>query len=82
MKTETDLKNQAKVLNITQWKLHNCSMCDYPCRFIIDDDNVFYDNGCYCGYLAPFRPSSWKEICKTYNMNEKNIEIRTFWGFV
>lgn len=28
--------------------VHNCSMCGYPCGFIIDKDGLGYDTGCYC----------------------------------
>ena len=97
MKSIEEFKEQAKKKNITRWVIHECSMCNYPCGFIIRGDVVFYDNGCSCS-MRPPRQSSWEEIAEHYNHNagspdkderiKKNPlfkevvdEMNEFWGF-
>ena len=73
----------AHLNNITEWRIHSCSFCDYNCGYIIDltCDNVKYDNGCDCTTYTKccdcvceytVRQSSFQEIADHYNMN---IEI-------
>jgi hypothetical protein len=30
--------------------LHNCSMCDYECKFFQSKGQILYDPGCYCAH--------------------------------
>jgi len=84
-KTGEDFKKQSKEKKITKWIIHNCSMCNYGCGFIIGwgKTGVGYDNGCSCSWSG-VRPSSWNDIAEHYNLqtNKKVIkEMNKFWGF-
>jgi hypothetical protein len=86
-----EFHKQAKKLNIKEWRIHNCSICGYPCGYIIKGDDVYYDSGCDCTGCHGFRVSSWEEIAKFYNRNQPENnpkikkdwlkEIDKFWGF-
>lgn len=97
MKNAEDFEKQAKAKNITRWIIHHCSMCNYPCGFIIKGNQVTYDSGCDCIWGGE-RPSSFEEIARNYNMNagaadrkerekkypefKKSVEADDrFWGF-
>ena len=91
MKTIQDFQQKAKEKDIKKVPVHNCSMCDYLCGYIIRGEEVFYDNGCGCVWGGE-RPSSWQEIADDYNRNqrENNKDISQewldktdkFWGFI
>jgi hypothetical protein len=68
MKSAEDFIKATKKLNITHWVIHHCSMCSYPCGFVIVGNRVTYDSGCYCTQGGE-RLSSFEEIAKTYNLN-------------
>ncbi len=78
IKTADELKAQAKLNNITVYPVHNCSMCGYPCGYIIDGDTVSYDSGCDCVTYSNVQPQSWEDLARTYNMNqpENNPNIK------
>lgn len=63
------------------WKLHNCSMCGYPCGYMVNlekkegDVEVLYDNGCDCGFGRSMRHSSFEEMFESYNM-QTNTDVR------
>ena len=50
--------------------VHNCSMCDYPCGYIIDGERVGYDAGCHCSSygLAQIEERSFADIAEHINM--------------
>lgn len=33
--------------------VHKCSMCNYPCGFVVVQDNLYYDAGCGCVKDSP-----------------------------
>lgn len=52
-------------------RINDCSMCGYPCGYIINADlsQVFYDSGCDCGSFGDsFRPSTFEDIADAHNM--------------
>ena len=84
-KTIEDFKKQAKAKNITRWVIHYCSMCNYPCGFLIGSKqkNIQYDNGCSCS-MNPPNLREWQDLADHYNMqtNKKVIKgMNEFWGF-
>jgi hypothetical protein len=44
IKTKEELKEQAEKIGLKKWKIHNCSMCDYPCGYIIGNTEVWYEH--------------------------------------
>ena len=40
MKAIQDFKQKAKERGIVRWIIHYCSMCGYPCGFIIQGDQL------------------------------------------
>lgn len=85
MRTVEEFKKQAKLKNITKVWVHDCSICKYPCGYIINNDaTVTYDSGCDCVSYHGYRPSSFDEVASFYNIqtDEKVIqEMDEFWGF-
>ena len=77
IKTTEELKTQAREKGITRWKIHNCSMCGYPCGYIINGDIVQYDSGCNC-VQGELQERSWEDLAETYNRNqpENNPQIK------
>jgi hypothetical protein len=62
-----------EAVNVTKrrfWRLHNCSMCRYPCGYIFDEKGeVSYDSGCYCvRSMPPHRPSDFQDVANQINM--------------
>ena len=78
IKTEEQLKEQAKLKNITFFPVHSCSMCGYRCGFIIKDENVSYDSGCGCVAYIDIQPKTWEDLTYIYNLNqpENNPKIK------
>lgn len=57
------------------WNVHNCSLCGYPCGYIINvepregEGEVFYDSGCDCTCGGPnYRPSSFENMYDHYKL--------------
>lgn len=83
MKTVEDFKKKAKEQNIRKWNIHDCSGCGYKCGYLIDGDQLYYDNGCYC-IMYPATPRDWQDLVDHYNRqsSDKYInEMNKFWGF-
>jgi hypothetical protein len=82
IKTANELKAQAKLKNIEVYPVHDCSMCGYPCGYVIDGDNVSYDSGCYCTYRFVVEPRSWEDLARCYNMNQPENNPNIKQGFL
>lgn len=84
-KTGEDFKSQAKLKNITEWHIRNCSICNYPLGYYFHEDGrVFYDNGCDCGFGKSMNIRSWDNVAEHYNMQDYPSVIEkmnNFWGF-
>lgn len=78
IKTADELKAQAEKLGLKRWTVHNCSMCGYPCGYLIAGDVVEYDPGCGCVSYTNIQPRSWDDLARTYNLNqpENNPRIK------
>lgn len=84
MKTPEDFKKAAELKKITFWLVHNCSICEYPCGYIIRNNDVLYDSGCYCVNYINEQPTSWEDLAGFYNMQKYPDyieEMNKFWGF-
>lgn len=83
-KTSEDFKTAVAKKNIQFWPIHNCSICEYPCGYVFKDDQVFYDNGCYCTYGQNLNPQDWGDVARQYNMQTNLLhieEMNKFFGF-
>ena len=57
-------------------EIHRCSMCDYPCGYVIAGiDNIYYDNGCYCTNCSGAYERSYEDIAEDYNMQSQPNSI-------
>lgn len=45
-----------------RYKVHNCSMCEYPCSFFIEQDKLFYDSGCDCVRYTNIQERSFDDL--------------------
>jgi hypothetical protein len=71
IKTKEELQEQAKKIGLTFWEVHKCSLCGYPCGFIITEDEVGYDSGCDCiAGGGIIQPRSWENLAECYNLNQ------------
>ncbi len=77
LKTAEELKDQAQKIGLNFYPVHNCTMCNYTCGYLIDRGNVSYDSGCDCTRRYVVEPRNWEDLANTYNMNqpENNPEI-------
>lgn len=51
------------------WKVHDCSMCGYPCGYLFNDDEVAYDSGCDCVRYSPvIQPRTYADVANQINM--------------
>lgn len=91
LRSVEEFKQAAKDNGIKEWRIHNCSMCGYPCGYLINGDVVYYDAGCDCVWRPP-RESSWEDLADHYNRNQPENnplaegkpwleEMQQFWGF-
>lgn len=83
MKEAKEFKEQATKNNIKEWRIHDCSICGYPCGYIFEEDRVLYDSGCDCSYGGESL-RDWDDVAEHYNMqtNEDVIKkMNLFWGF-
>ena len=64
------VKEAVSVAKRKFWKLHNCSMCNYPCGYHFGDDgSVTYDSGCYCVTCCPnITPRDFADVASRINM--------------
>lgn len=52
------------------WKVHDCSMCGYPCGYRFGDAGaVAYDSGCYCvNYCPNIQPRDFADVARQINV--------------
>jgi hypothetical protein len=83
MKTPSEFEAQAAKVGMRTWILLDCPMCEYPCGFLFEDGNVFYDSGCSCTGRDTTRETSWNEVAEHYNRQclEVQREYDQFWSF-
>lgn len=86
MRSPEEFQKAALERGITFWKIHNCSMCDYPCGYVISSDaiDVGYDTGCDCTRRYRIEPREWEDLAEAYNMQKADAVIKRmneFWGF-
>jgi hypothetical protein len=84
MKTGEDFKQSASENNISEWTVHDCSICGYPCGYQFSGDDVYYDSGCWCVSYSDKRKKSWDDVASFYNMQSHPDIIKKFdefWHF-
>ncbi len=82
-----DFKEAIISKEISNWIIHNCSMCNYPCGFVFNicdgDVSVGYDSGCDC----ISRPLQYRDLESVKNQfdiqTNQNVikKYRKFFGF-
>lgn len=84
-KTGDEFKAQAQRYRILEWRMHECSICGYPCGFVFQGDVVKYDSGCNCVSAGlNLQPRAWEAVADHYNLQtnpEYIAEMNTFWHF-
>lgn len=81
-----NFKEQAKLKNLRNWYVRNCSMCEYPLAYVFstDHEHVGFDAGCDCTGSRVVRESSWGAVADNYNIQtDPNVikKMNEFWGF-
>lgn len=73
----------AKTKKIRYWEIKKCDICGESIGFMIQKDNVYFDETCDCSPRDMSRNSSWGELAEVYNKetNERRIEkYKRFWS--
>lgn len=92
LKTTEELRAVIEEKKITNIPVRSCSICGYPCGYIIQGEILYYDSGCNCGSFGEsWSVRDWSDLQDYYNRNlpENNENIRQeyldtlekFWGF-
>lgn len=84
MKTGEDFKKQALKHNISYWIMRNCSICDYPLKYVFENGEVYFDSSCNCTNFYNLQLRSWENVANYYNMQtDENVikEMDSFWKF-
>lgn len=84
MKNKNDFIAQVAKLNLTEWNIRNCSLCEYPLKYIFTGSRVCFDSGCYCTNSSKITEIGWDHIVNFYNMQthpDVIKEMNEFWGF-
>lgn len=82
MKTEEDFKKAVEERNITEWRIHNCSLCGYPCGYVFNEGRVGYDSGCDCTGGSHLSSRSYWDVAHFYNTQtnpEYIAKMDEFW---
>lgn len=71
--TAGEVKAAVKVAGIERIEHHDCGGCGYPTAFLVHDDTLYFDPGCYCSRYgrAPLEPREWSEAADWINMQSK-----------
>lgn len=73
----------AKTKKIRYWEVSKCDDCEESIGFLIQKDNVYFDETCDCSPRDKSRTSSWAELAEVYS-NEKNEQkvqqFQKFWS--
>lgn len=76
MITLEQLKQAIKLYGITKFHLRNCSICESPLSYLINNDVVYYDSSCGCTtYPQNLHESSLHDLLEVFN-KQSNPEIR------
>ncbi len=78
-----DVRDAACSKGITRVFQHNCSLCNYPCGYIIDVQRkeLFFDGGCYCvSDMSEPRPVPWLNAAQWINMQDNPEHRREIMG--
>lgn len=77
-----EIKKRIKKSGKTFLPLHKCGLCKYQLGFIIADNLVQYDRGCYCTKYPFVRTACWDEIAAVYNIRpaKEKAELGKEWG--
>jgi len=86
--TGAQLKQLAYQRRITSWTADECSVCEYPVRYLFQngDPEVQHDPGCKCTdevLRQRYHRSTWDQVADYINNQtdlEKIKEIKKFWG--
>lgn len=66
-----------KLNNEGKWIIHHCSMCGYPCGYLIYAGELSYDSGCDCVTYGPVirktDEDDFKEFLRVNMDNQKFI---------
>ena len=74
MKTGQDFRDAVELNNLTQWHIHNCSICGYDCGYRFISGEVYYDNGCYCTCGENLNKRTWGDVANQY-LIQTNPEV-------
>ncbi len=84
-RTPEEFKEQARLLNITFWENHKCSICNTPVGYEFKNGESSYNSNCSCvNYTSPNHSHGWQEVANSYNLQSHPDVIKKmdkFWGF-
>lgn len=64
-----EVEDAVKAAGITRIEHHDCSICGHMTYYSVDNGNLFYHPGCYCGdVFRPKEPRTWSHAAEWINM--------------
>lgn len=53
-----------------RFSFHSCGICDFKCHYIVHNQRLFYDSGCYCvRRYSNIQPRELIDIDEILSMN-------------
>lgn len=80
--TGDQVRDAMKLAKIDIVVVRYCSLCDYPLNYIRNNDNVYFDSGCYCTGGHNIQQRSWDEVANLINMqcNQWKAKYKKMFG--
>lgn len=77
--TAEEVKTALKKAGVTKLDCHECSLCGYPCGYLIEGEHVGYDHGCNCTSYRDVSQSSYGAIAEWVNMQSREDIAQGIW---
>ena len=69
--TGEQVKEACLAAGMKRVRVRDCSMCGYPCAYVIENGELFFDPGCDCTHRHHPEPRDWEAAASWINMQTK-----------
>ena len=72
MITGEQVRDAVKALGVSEINHHACCLCGYMTKYVIRDDQLYFDRGCDCTMRGPqLEPVDWDSPADWINMQDE-----------
>lgn len=71
MVTGEQVRDAVAKAGISRVEHHDCGGCGYMTAYLIEDGNLYFDPGCFCGRTVQPEPRSWDSAADWINMQSR-----------